>query len=122
MSPKEIADLIPELTEAHMAFPAGKEIEEVYEALTPLAQQWADENSGSWGIRYFSKLFYKGGPIPAAQRIEGFSEEDMVRILRWTIAAMRSYYPKHEHKEAVCGMLWATFFEEPDDAEEAAKA
>lgn len=110
MEPLELLKLIPELDDAAIVFPAGPDIENAYGALTPIALKWQDENPLSDGARFFSTLFYKGGNIPPAKRIAGMTEEDAVRVLRFVRAAMGSYYPKHEHKEAVCSMLWEVFF------------
>jgi hypothetical protein len=114
MTPIELAALIPEITVIEKAFPAGDRIDPVFDELTPIAHQWAEQNPNSWGFRFFSDLFYKGGKAPQANEVEGITGADTNRVYQWITAAMGSYYPKHEDKEAVCGMLWATFFEEPN--------
>lgn len=111
MEPLELLKLIPKLDDAAIVFPAGPDIENAYGVLTPIALNWQDDFPLSDGARFFSTLFYKGGDIPPAKRIEGMTEEDAVRVLRFVRAAMGSYFPKHEHKEAVCGMLWEVFFD-----------
>jgi len=113
MTPKEIADLIPQLDMAQIAFPAGEGIDDVYRTLTPIAHKWVDENPNNWGTKFFSRLFFRGADTPELKEIEGITREDQVRVARWVSAAMGSYYPKHEDKEAVCGMLWEMFCEEP---------
>lgn len=116
ISAKELADRIPVITAVEVAFPAGPHVDDVYDDLTPIGRQWVEDNPDSWGLRFFSDLFYKGGKVPAFKEIEGvggITEDDLFRVLYWVRAAMGSFYPKHEDKEAVCGMLWATFFEEP---------
>lgn len=111
METLELLKLIPNLDDAAVVFPAGPEIESAYGVLTPIALKWEEDNPLSNGARLFQKLFYKGGTVPPAKKIEGMSEEDAVRVRRFLHAAMTSYFPKHEHKEAVCGLLWEVFFD-----------
>lgn len=118
-TPKEIADMLPELTPAYAAFPAGPLIEEPYNKLTPIALKWQEENPGNWGIGFFSDVFYKGVNTPLVPKDDdGVSHEDRLRAFNWVQAAIRSFYPKHEHKEAVCALIWETFFKEPVDVED----
>ena len=113
-TPKEIADMLPELSDAYRAFPAGELIEGPYNKLTPIALKWQEENPNNWGTGFFSDVFYKGVDTPLVPKADdGISDEDRVRAFNWVEAAIRSYYPKHEHKEVVCALIWETFFEEP---------
>lgn len=113
MSVQEILTIIPDLSEVDMAFPAGPNISGPYDKLIPLAKEYEH----TWGKEFFSKVFFGGGVVPPRKDIEelGITEEDAVRALRWLKAAMGSYYPSHQDKERVCGMLWETFFLEPSE-------
>lgn len=118
ISAAEIANKIPEIDKATKAFPAGANITKVYDELSPIAVDWQRENGGIWSDTVFNDLFYGGGPAGGYKLypntgLDGVSPNDTRRVYEWTMAAMRSFYPKHEHKEALCSMLLATFFLEP---------
>jgi hypothetical protein len=107
MTPKELADLVP--TPQFMA-----EVE-VYKELTPIAHEWSKQHN-TWGERFFSEVFFNGGRIPEKNLdLEDVSEQDIKRVLAWLRVGMGSMYPPHEDKQAVCGMLWQTFFIEPTE-------
>jgi len=109
---QEIVDLIPDITDAHIAFPAGKGIDDVYDVLDEIAKEYEH----TWGLEFFNKVFFRGGKVPEYKPSEemGCSEEDAVKALRWLKAAMCSFYPSQHVKERVCGMLWELFFVEPE--------
>lgn len=114
-APSELAAMIPELSDVQVAFPAGKGIDDVFKTLAPLALQWSRERKDTWGTRFFSRVFFKGGTSPRPQTLEGVTQQDVHRILKWLRAGMGSFSPRHEDKERVCGMLWQTFFHKPED-------
>jgi hypothetical protein len=118
MTPKEVADLIPQLDMAQIAFPAGEGIDDIYRELTPVAWAWVKDNPNNWGTRFFSRIFFRGADLPNLKEIEGIPQEDRIRVARWVAAAMSSFFPKHEDKEAVCGMIFEMFFEEPESSKE----
>lgn len=124
-TPAELAAMIPEITMLEIVFPAGDGVDDVYDKLTPIAREWM-KTENTWGEQFFSMVFYgvdvnfkknsEGTPVPERNHeLEGVSEQDITRVLNWLRAAMGSYYPKHQDKEAVCGMLWQTFFLPPED-------
>jgi hypothetical protein len=123
-TPAELAAMIPEITIVEMAFPAGDGIDDVYDKLTPIAREWV-KTENRWGTGFFSMVFYGVDarrkkvdghkPPEPDMHLEGVTEQDITRVLNWLRAAMGSYYPKHQDKEAVCGMLWQTFFLPPKE-------
>lgn len=116
LTPAEVLALIPKVDAVDQAFPAGPAITGPYDALTPHAVAWREAASYEerWGVRFCEQVFFSGGKCP--QPNAEFTAEDIARVYAWVIAAMRSHYPKHEHKEAVCGMLWSMFFLQPETA------
>ena len=113
MTPQELAAKIPAITKADLVFPGGPLITKPYDELSPIAREWEKKNPKNWGTRVFADLFYEGGHIPKPKAIEGLSEDDVHRVIIWTRAAMGSFYPAHEDKTALCGMLFEIFCEEP---------
>jgi hypothetical protein len=116
MRPQQLLKLIPQITDADRAFPAGPLIEGTYRVLTPIALEWEKSNGRHhWAMELFSTLFFSGGHEPRPNReLEDVTDDDLIKVMQWSRAARGSFYPKHEHKEAVCAMLWDTFFLEPD--------
>ena len=55
------------------------------------------------GIKKFKELFYCGGNIVVQDDYKGSWKEN---ALQYSKALMRSWEPKHEHKELVVGMLF----------------
>lgn len=116
--------MIPVISQADMAFPAGANIVQTYDRLIPLARAWEKDNPTAWGEKFFSMVFFgvdaqgremeRGHKVPAFKEIEGMSRDDSKRVLNWLRAGMGSRYPQHQDKEAVCAMLWTTFFEPPE--------
>lgn len=111
---EQLLAIIPDVSVAQMAFPAGKGMDDVYDKLKPIAKQWEEGGEDDWGTEFFGKLFYGGGIVPDRNE-DVASEEESSRVLRWVRGAMGSYYPKHEDKTRVCGMLWQTFFLKPEE-------
>jgi len=109
----EVLELIPPIDQVDMVFPAGDRITKVYDKLTPHARVWEEQAEELWGMTFFSQVFYGGGHMPEGR--EEFSQEEIIRVANWLRAAMRSFHPKHEDKERVCGMLWTMFFAKPKE-------
>lgn len=60
---------------------------------------------GNWNhpyCRLFSKLFFSGGRVVFKPDVP---EDYRVKVWRYLQAFMRSWEPKHEHKEAISAML-----------------
>jgi hypothetical protein len=55
------------------------------------------------GIKKFQELFYSGGNIVVQNDYQGSWKEN---ALKYAKSLMRSWEPKHEHKELVVGMLF----------------
>ena len=54
------------------------------------------------GIKMFSTLFYEGGKIKYRDDVP---EEHRKAVYAYLRSFIGSWAPKHEHKEAICGML-----------------
>lgn len=52
--------------------------------------------------KLFSDLFYNGGKVVFKKNI---NKDTQIKIWIYCKAFMRSWEPKHEHKEAICAML-----------------
>lgn len=57
----------------------------------------------------FSNLFFKGGQVVFKKEI---NKDQQTKIWMYCRAFMRSWSPKHEHKEAICAMLMSEILEE----------
>lgn len=56
----------------------------------------------------FSQLFFKGGAGYVLTEKPGI---DKVKAITHLVALMRSWEPKHEHKEAACAWVMSLWFE-----------
>lgn len=63
----------------------------------------AERRGPQKGIQKFRKLFYEGGKIERNKDVNGTWKEN---ALKYAICLMRSWEPKHEHKELVVGMIF----------------
>lgn len=64
----------------------------------------------TWGNRLFSDWFFFG---LASLQLVPKDGVDAAKALRHISAIMRSYEPKHEHKEQACAVLFEEWFEAP---------
>ena len=55
------------------------------------------------GMEKFSELFNNGGEVQLKPDVPGTWKENAWRYAKFL---MRSFAPKHEHKELVCGMIF----------------
>lgn len=55
------------------------------------------------GIEKFNEIFYSGGKIYFKEDVEGTWKENAFLYAK---ALMKSWSPKHEHKEIVVGMIF----------------
>lgn len=85
----------PEISQLDMAFST---LETNKELLTE-----AMKRDVSKGENKFNQLFYNGGNLLVQDDYAGSWKEN---ALRYAIALMRSFNPKHEHKTAVCAMIF----------------
>lgn len=88
----------PTPTPADMAFP-------IYDTIPELLAE-AKERGFLYGHKpgneLFSKLFFNGGSVNFKQDID---EEYKRRVWYYLRCFIRSFAPKHEHKDAICAML-----------------
>ena len=59
--------------------------------------------------KLFSDLFYNGGKVVFKKEI---NKDQQTAIWMYCRAFMRSWSPKHEHKEAICAMLMSEILED----------
>tara|TARA_R100000655_G_scaffold55123_1_gene93170 strand:+ start:377 stop:676 length:300 start_codon:yes stop_codon:yes gene_type:complete len=85
----------PEVTQADMAFPTFNIPKELLKE--------AESRELTKGRKKFAELFYSGGKIEFKKDVEGTWKEN---AFLWCRAMMGSWSPKHEHKEAVCAMIF----------------
>lgn len=55
------------------------------------------------GVEKFNDLFFNGGKYNYSKDVIGTWKEDAIN---WAFKLMRSWLPKHEHKEIVCAMIF----------------
>lgn len=85
----------PEVTDADLAFSTFNTPKEL------VAE--AERRNPRKGMDKFSELFYTGGKIELQSDVKGTWKEKAYWYAR---ALMRSWEPKHEHKELVVGMIF----------------
>lgn len=85
----------PKVTEVDLAF-------STFDAPKDLLQEALTRNLQK-GCKKFSQLFFSGGEMNMQPDVEGTWKKD---ALLFAIALMRSFTPKHEHKELVCAMIF----------------
>ncbi len=67
------------------------------------------QNYGTWGSKLFSDWFFCG--ITSSDGLVPREGIDKAKALRHISAVMRSFEPKHEHKEAACAFLFDQWFD-----------
>lgn len=104
-TPREIVDMIPEVTDLDMAFGLD---EKKRRPIAELADE-AIANQG-WGAEHARQLFFHGGHLPVHDpSMEEISAEEHMRVRRWVRALLPLFEVEHEVKIAVCGLLFDTF-------------
>jgi len=63
----------------------------------------AKERNPRKGIAKFNEIFYSGGKIEFQKDVEGTWKE---KAFAYAKCLMKSWSPKHEHKELVVGMIF----------------
>ncbi len=85
----------PDVTTLDMAFPTLNTTKELV--------QEAEKRTLTKGRAKFIELFYTGGETKVKKDVKGTWKEGAYLYAR---ALMGSWSPKHEHKEAVCAMIF----------------
>jgi hypothetical protein len=85
----------PEVTDVDMAFPT-------FNTPKDLLQE-AESRDLTKGRRKFNQLFFEGGKLKFKKNVKGTWKENAFKYCK---ALMASWAPKHEHKEAVCAMIF----------------
>lgn len=85
----------PDVTKIDLAFPTFNAPRELLEE--------ADKRDLKKGREKFNQLFYYGGEIKLKPYVKGTWKENAYLFAR---ALMASFEPKHEHKEAVCALIF----------------
>jgi len=75
---------------------------------------------GTWGNRLFSDWFYCG--LKSTDGLVPREGVDKQKALRHITTVMRSWDPKHEHKEAGCAFLFDKWFDGEKSTWERAEA
>ena len=88
----------PELNGVDMAFSTLK----TDKTLLAEAKERGFDNMYNPYNRLFSELFFNGGKIEFKEDVD---EEFKKKAWSYCKCLMRSFEPKHEHKEAVCAMI-----------------
>lgn len=85
----------PEVTGIDMAFSTLNTTEELV--------QEAEERNLTKGRAKFQEIFYSGGEVELQKDVKGTWKEHAYLYAK---CLMSSWSPKHEHKEAVCAMIF----------------
>lgn len=85
----------PEVTKVDLAFSTFDVTKELLEE--------AEKRDLTKGRKKFSELFFSGGTVEFKDDVEGTWKESAFMYAR---ALMGSFLPKHEHKKAVCAMIF----------------
>lgn len=85
----------PKVSAIDIAFPTFNVPKELLEE--------AERRNPQKGMKKFRELFYQGGKIELQKDVKGTWKENAYLYAR---ALMRSWEPKHEHKELVVGMIF----------------
>lgn len=85
----------PELSALDIAFSTTKAPKELVEE--------AEKRDLSKGEKKFNELFFSGGRIQRQADVDGTWKE---KALAFAISLMKSWEPKHEHKAAICAMIF----------------
>ena len=85
----------PDVTKVDLAFSSFSVPKDLLEE--------AQKRNPEKGIEKFNELFYTGGKITLQDDVVGTWKE---KAFAWCKAMMRSFEPKHEHKEIVAAMIF----------------
>ena len=96
---------IREVDDATLAFPA--QVLDMMPAHEDIPQEFWD-GDGKWG-KLVSALFFTGVKTLDLKPRPGV---DTMKALRHIRAILKSFQPKHEHKEAACAFLFNEWFED----------
>lgn len=88
----------PTVTDAQMAIGHG----DTNQTLLKEAQARGFDKSSNPYNQLFNTLFFKGGRLNFKNDLD---QKYKNKVLRYLTAYMRSFSPRHEHKEAVCALL-----------------
>lgn len=97
----------PKVSKVDLAFSTFDTIPEL---LAEAEKRGFDHNNKY--CRYFGKLFFGGGSVVFKTGLDENFKNNAFLYMR---ALMGSFAPKHEHKEAVCGMLLSELVELPEN-------
>lgn len=93
----------PSVDKADLAFPTFGTIPE----LLMEAEKRGFTDSHNPYNRLFNKLFFTGGKVKFKTELS----EQQNNMWLYCRSFMRSFFPKHEHKEAICAMLLSELVE-----------
>lgn len=96
-----------EVTPGEVMFGAA---EEKYPMMAEIPDEFKRHGGTIWN-NVFSQWFYKGIKVDVFVPKKGIDKE---KALMYIGALMRSWAPKHEHKEAAVAYLMSLWFEEPE--------
>lgn len=92
----------PIVTEVDRAFPTLG----IQQILLQEALRRKEKTGLTKGIKKFNELFYSGGKVKAKKELYEDLSSWKNKALTYALCMMGSWQPKHEHKEAVCGMIF----------------
>lgn len=93
-----------EVTDVELVF-GGRNIKELLPDWKDIPKEFK-EGDTKWN-KLFTKIFYFGEAPGTIETVEGI---DPQRAGRHILAIMKSFEPKHEHKEAACAYLMSLWF------------
>lgn len=84
----------PEVKQVDMAFPTFK--------ADPVLLALAEKKKYEKGRKAFSRAFFAGGKVKFAHELAEWEKKAFIYMRSF----MKSWGPKHEHKEAICAMIF----------------
>lgn len=102
---------VPEINGISMAFGEIKHLPKWED----IPAQFKNMNHHTFWNKFISQWFFGGVSKEAIEMLSPKSGVDKNKALKAVSAILRSWDPKHEHKEAGAAYLMSEWFEEPKD-------
>jgi len=93
-----------EVTDVELAF-GGRDMKKLLPDMADIPEEFRQGRT-KWN-RLFGMIFFQGRAPGTISGVDGIDQEKAGRHLR---AVMKSWEPKHEHKEAGCAYLMSLWF------------
>ncbi len=102
---------VPEIDNFAMAFGEVKHLPK----WEKIPEKFKDSGNNTFWNKFISQWFFGGISKEAIEILSPKSGVDKNKALKAVGAILRSWEPKHEHKEAGAAYLMSEWFEEPKD-------